>query len=216
MNNRECRIELAHAIFNACNGDIDKAMKHKNMPYKRKSNIQKIARDYKWYENDGIFRSRRPRISQEGVEKILAVFLETNGCVSKTAKLTGYNRNTVSRYAKANDWNSLLLQKSVEIMNQDKKDSATDEIIITEILKELREKLLNVLMKNGQSSSDKGSSLGIAPKTLSEVIKALIDIDKRIADREHQNSSSKLDPYLIVLEKCGDMMLEKSEDESDD
>lgn len=45
-------------------------------------------------------------------------------------------------------------------------------------------------------------SLKIAPKTLSEAIKALIDIDKRISEREGSEQSTVLRPYRSILASC--------------
>jgi hypothetical protein len=76
---------------------------------------------------------------------------------------------------------------------------------ITPKLKVLREILFEQIMGNEISEIDSGLSLRIAPKTLAEVIKALIDVDKRIGEREGIRSGATWDEYQRILANCANI-----------
>ncbi len=58
------------------------------------------------------------------------------------------------------------------------------------------------------------SPLKIAPKTLSEAIEALIDIDKRIYEREGSEQSTALGPYESILASCAKIIEVEEESEA--
>ncbi len=220
MNKHQWRQQMAQEIFISCNGDIDKAMKHSKMPYKKRSTVMKLAREKDWYDHIDIQKPRNGALTHEEIEKIHKIFIENDGHITKTAELAGFSKSTVSRYAKTKNWHQELLE-----INKDKLDEKidihspyTDPLIIDESgnkndkttlrLKVLRKMLFEKITGQKSSESSHQINLKLEPKTLSEAIKALIDIDKRISDREDNSTSKDTDPYKDILAKCADMKKE--------
>ncbi len=56
-NRHQWRIEMARSILMACNGDIDKAMKHEKMPYKKKSTVMKLAKESECFKDIELYTS---------------------------------------------------------------------------------------------------------------------------------------------------------------
>lgn len=80
-------------------------------------------------------------------------------------------------------------------------------------LKTLGKVLFDEITGNKNSDIPGELSLNIAPKTLSEAIKALIDTDKRISEREGSEQSTALRPYRSILASCA--KITEVEDESE-
>lgn len=208
---------MAQSIFIACNGDIKKAIEHEKMPYKRKSTVSRLAKEYGWYEDTGIPKPKPRGLSEEEIEKIRNAFIETNGHIIKTAQYTGFAKSTVSRYAKSRNWHEELLQINKKLLNKssnnniacldDKQLSKTqdDNKEIIAKLKALRQILLNEIVNDKNLELDEISCLKIHPKTLSEAVKALIDIDKRISELEGTQYSTISDMYQNIIENCGEI-----------
>ena len=94
-NRHQWRIEMARSIIMACNGDIDKAMKHEKMPYKKKSTVVKLAKESECFKDTEISKPRSGRLTEEEIERIHSVFIETDGYIEKTAQRTGFGKSTV-------------------------------------------------------------------------------------------------------------------------
>ncbi|MBD3181041.1 hypothetical protein GF312_02045 [Candidatus Poribacteria bacterium] len=220
MNKHQWRQQMAMEIFISCNGDIDKAMKHGKMPYKKRSTVMKLAKENNWYSNINIKRPRSGALTNEEIEKIHQIFIKNNGSITKTAKLSGFSKSTVSRYAKTENWHQELLEISKENLDEETNsngrkypitedsDEETDNTILR--LKALRKMLFEKITGERASGSSTQINLNLEPKTLSEAIKALIDIDKRISDREDNKNSKNTDPYRNILAKCADIKDDKA------
>ena len=207
---------MARNIFVACDGDIDRAMKHDKMPYKKRSTVMRLARENDWYSQVKTPEPRSGKLTEEEIETIRKAFMETGGYIGKTAQRTGFGKATVSRYAKARNWHQQLLKSSKQELEEgvQKKDPVndarqSDEALVddkndktTEELKAVRQMLLDQISGRDSSELENRPALKIAPKTLSEAIKALIDIDKRIADRENEQPLTELDPYQKIVVQC--------------
>lgn len=186
------------------------------------------------YKEADISRPRKRRLTEDEIEKIRNAYIETGGCVRKTARHTGFGRSTVSRYAKARRWYEKLSQMDAMLINQKAGcgDSHDNLVILPQTvppekegnggseaglqddggkqktivkLKKMRQLLFDEIMADEKSEAHDGSVLKIIPKTLSEAVKALIDIDKRISEREESQSDTMLEPYLRILERCTKM-----------
>jgi len=215
MNQHKLRIDTAHRIFIACGGDIDEAMKHENMPYKAKKTVRKLARENKWYQEIGITEPWRMGLKEEDIEDIRETFIEMGGHIRNTAQRTGFGRSTVSKYAKARDWYKELEQASVKSMapEAEQKQNKEDERVMRQ-LRTLRKALFNEIIGNEHSETVDKSSLKMAPKTLSAVIKALLDIDKRISEHAKSEDGQKHTmpaAYQNILARCMRIVNEESE-----
>jgi hypothetical protein len=91
-----------------------------------------------------------------------------------------------------------------------KKQKLDDERKIMVKFKTIRQMLFDQIMDDGETGNLNKSPIKISPKTLSEAIKALIDIDKRIAEREFNYTSESSDPYYDILMKCAKIAESKS------
>ena len=165
------------------------------------SNDQQIARTTQLVNS---------KLTEEEIEKIYTVFVETGGHISRTAQRMGYAKSTISKYARKGRWlQESRRDNSAEPLSQDNDDGEAiwEESIDSEgqtlpKLKELRELLFAEIMEKQKPHSSEESSLKIPPKTLAEVVKALIDIDKRITEREGPQSGTALDAYRNILMNC--------------
>ncbi len=155
-------------------------------------------------------KQARNRLSEENIESIHSVFIETGGCVRETAKRIGFGRSTVSRYARARGWREELRQIDPKPPDQKTENSHVLEEEITAKLEKMRQLLFNEIMGDENSEPIDGSSLKIAPRTLSEIVKALIDVDKRISEREEKQPDAMSDPYQIILARCAKIVDTKS------
>ena len=217
-NRHQWRIEMAHSIFTAYDGDIDKAMKHEKMPYKAKETVRKLAREREWYKELGIGKPKKAGgLKEWEIERIHREFIKANGVIKEKAQRTGFGKASVSRYAKARGWHEELFQINAKLINKkaengdsvnkssslhadtmQEKDSK--EGIVE--LKMLRQLLFDEIMGNDSPEATNKPSLKIVPKTLSEAVKALIDIDKRISDREGNQQAAVSDQYQDILSGC--------------
>ena len=146
------------------------------------------------------------RLKEEDIEQIHQVFIETNGYVSKTARLTGFAKSTVSRYAKARNWQHEVNQVNKRTLLQEGDIKQNDEILAK--LKSLRKALFDEITGGDGPYTKDESTLKIAPKTLSEAIKALVDIDKRISEREDMRSAAarSTDTYQEIITNCAQFL----------
>ena len=165
------------------------------------------------------------KFTEEEVARIYTIFMETGGHVSKTAQLAGHAKSTISKYAKRRGWHGKLQQDSNQehpsldidsagtIQEEDGESGESEEQILWK-LKELRELLFGEIVGEQGAQTTDEHALRISPKTLAEVVKALIDIDKRIAERVGGQSSRALDAYRHILETCAELMKDDQEEES--
>ena len=215
---------MARSILMACNGDIDKAMKHEKMPYKKKSTVMKLAKESEFFKGIEISKPRSGRLTEEEIERIHSVFIETDGYIGKTAQCTGFGKSTVSRYARARGWHEELIEITKRLLNQEKEGTnessplkdykvQDDNERVMLRLKTLRKVLFGKITGSENSDIPGEFSLKIAPKMLSEAIKALIDTDKRISEREGNEQSTALRPYQSILASCAKII--EVEDESE-
>ena len=150
------------------------------------------------------------------------MFIETGGYINKTARRTGFSKSTVSRYVQKSGWREELLQtnrgqidqqtKGKDIMNElppltgsnretipeEGKANGEAEGQVLSKLVALRGLLFEEIMGNERVETLNGSSLRMPPKTLAEAVRALVDIDKRISERE----GTQPDTYQRILERC--------------
>ncbi len=157
------------------------------------------------------------KLSAEKVAEIREVFMETGGYVSGTARRTGFAESTVSRYARKRGWHEELCRSPVSDKNnekivsvEDKENGDAKERIMPKLIA-LRKLLLNEIIGDEKPAVTDGPPLKILPKTLAEAVKALIDIDKRIAEREGNQPTTVLDTYQNILARCARIMEDKSE-----
>jgi len=232
MNKYQWRIEAAHNIFLACRGNIDKAMTHEKMPYKTKKTVRRLAREYMWYQELDISRTERTgRLKEEDIERIHEAFIESGGQIRNSAQRTGFGKSTVSKYAKARGWYEELIQIDTESLNrkaeqsralqlpnldnegmaqeQGKEDEEEEEAIVQ--LRTLRKILFKAIIGHEEPEATDKSQLKIKPKTLSEAIKVLLDIDKRILEREEDQNIAIPGPYQNILARCARIVVDESE-----
>jgi hypothetical protein len=67
---------MARSILMACNSDINKAMKHGKMPYKKKSTVMKLAKEGECFKDVEISMPRSGRLTEEAIERIHNVFID--------------------------------------------------------------------------------------------------------------------------------------------
>lgn len=230
MNKSQWRIETAHNIFLACRGNIDKAMTHEKMPYKTKKTVRRLAREHKWYQELDISRTERiGRLEEEDIERIHEAFIESGGQIRNSAQRTGFGRSTVSKYAKAGGWYEELIQIDMESLNRKAEQSRSlplpnadndgmaqeqgkedeEEAIVQ--LRTLRRILFKAIIGHEEPEATDKSQLKIKPKTLSEAIKVLLDIDKRILEREEDQNIAIPVPYQNILARCAGIVEDESE-----
>ncbi len=166
-------------------------------------------------------RSRTSKLTEEEIEEIHGAFIETGGYVYRAAQFTGFARSTVLKYARKRCWyEEIQHSNNRESLDQEAKKMHTmdsgsktakqekdgeNEVTaeqVTPRLKELRELMFEEIMGKGEAEKAGKSSLKIPPRTLAEIIKALIDIDKRITEREGPQSDTALDTYRNILANC--------------
>ena len=109
----------------------------------------------------------------------------------------------MSKYAKKKGWDEEIQRIGGNGAKQEKdgENSRTAEQVMSK-LKELRKLIFEEVMGNEKTETAGESLLKIPPRTLAEVVKALIDIDKRITEREEPQSSTVLDAYREILINC--------------
>ncbi len=163
-------------------------------------------------------KARTNKLTVAEIEKIHELFIETGGYVNKTARHTGFSKSTVSRYATRNDWRKELPHNSIKrldhrikgknITNEsplpdkddDKNGEAEDQVMSK--LVTLRGLLFQEIMVDERDEALDELPLKILPRTLAEAVKALIDIDKRIAERKETQQFTLLDTYHSILARC--------------
>lgn len=175
------------------------------------------------------------KLSAEKVAEIRKVFMETGGYVSGTARRTGFAKSTVSRYARKRGWHKELLcsdpnqpNRQIEMRNtasrspasdknnekivsvEDKENGDAKEQIMSKLIA-LRKLLFDEIIRDEKPQVTDSPPLKILPKTLAEAVKALIDIDKRITEREGNQPTTVLDTYQNILARCARIMEDKSE-----
>ncbi len=179
-------------------------------------------------------RNRQPKASKllaEEVEKIREVFMETGGYINKTARHTGFAKSTVSRYARKENWHEELLcsdPKQPEtgdatdkspfigkdnretVLTKDRENRDADRQVMSKLVA-LRRLLLEEIMRDAKPETVGESPLKILPRTLAEAVKALIDVDKRIAERERDQPATILDAYQNILARCARIVEDKPE-----
>ena len=207
MNKYQLRIETARRIFLACGSNIDKAMMHKRMPYKSKRTLQKLAREHKWYQEAGISEPwRKSRLKDEDIEDIHKSFIETRGNIRNTAQKVGFGRSTVSKYAKTRGWYDELHHINTEFLNREAGQN-TEQVAVG--LRTLRRMLFKEII--GYEDPSSIPYIKITPKTLSEAIKALLDIDKRISEHEGGLQVTILEQYQRILAGCAKIVEDEAE-----
>jgi len=170
------------------------------------------ANKHKTYKDAENPMPRKNRLTEDQIEKIHKAFIETSGFVRKTAKHTGFGKSTVSRYAKSRGWYEELSNMDLGLDTQANKDEAQEgKERITANLRKIRQFLFDEIMGDGEPKKTDQSSLKIAPRTLSEAVKALIDVDKRISEREDTQQDVISNPYRRILENCARMAKGESE-----
>ena len=172
-------------------------------------------------------RPKTSKLTEEEIERVHRTFIETRGHTYRTAQLTGFARSTVSKYAEKNNWyEETQHSNNMESLDQETKregriyellpldngrkreeqekdegNGRTAEQVMSK-LKELRELMFEEIMGNEKTEAAGESLLKIPPRTLAEVVKALIDIDKRITERQGPQSDTVLDAYQRILIGC--------------
>ena len=129
--------------------------------------------------------------------------MEAGGHIYRTAKLSGFAGSTVSKYAKKKGWDEGIQRVGGNGPKQEKdgENSGTAEQVMSK-LKELRKLIFEEVMGNEKTETVGESLLKIPPRTLAEVVKALIDVDKRISEREEPQLNTVLDAYREILINC--------------
>lgn len=157
------------------------------------------------------------KLSAEKVAEIREVFMETGGYVSGTARRTGFAKSTVSRYARKRGWHEELCRSPVSdkdnekiVSVEDKENGDAEEQVMPKLIA-LRELLFEEIMGDKKTDATGAPKLKILPRTLAEVVKALIDIDKRITEREGNQPTTMLDTYQSILARCARVIENKSE-----
>jgi hypothetical protein len=170
---------------------------------------------------------RKWKLTEEEIDRVHDIFIKTGGHVRETARHTGFGKSTVSRYARAKDWYEELSQMDesgelhshisafketqarVLCSEEGKKEdfagrSDGDEVQegTTAKLIKMRHLLFDEIMGDENSEVISKDSLKITPRTLSEAVKALIDVDKRISEREGDQPDTVLDPYQMIIARC--------------
>ena len=149
------------------------------------------------------------KLTKEEIERIHRAFIETGGQIYRTAQLTGFAGSTVSKYAKKRGWHEETQHSSKRAeQEKDGENEGTAGQVISK-LKELRELMFEEIMGNEKTEAAGESLLKIPPRTLAEVVKALIDIDKRITEREGPQSDTVLDAYQRILIHCARIVEDK-------
>ena len=186
-------------------------------------------------QRGGEIQPRTGRLLAEEVAEIHEVFMETGGYVSGTAQRTGFAKSTVSRYARKRGWHEELFcsdpnqsNRQIEIRNtvsrspisdenngktvleKDKGNGDAEEQIMSKLMA-LRKLLFEEIMGDENPEVTDGPPLKILPRTLAEAVKALIDIDKRITEREGNHPTTMLDTYQNILARCARIMEDKSQ-----
>lgn len=142
------------------------------------------------------------------------IFLECGGDINmaiENEKMPYKRKSTLLKIAKDNKWYDDIKtnkinyicqkeEKNDRELNNNREIEQKEDINI--MLKELRKKLFDEIINDKTSSKKDCQSLKIIPKTLSEAVKALIDIDKRISEKEISNMPNLPDAYKFILEKC--------------
>jgi len=80
----------------------------------------KLAKESECFKDVEISKPRSGRLTEEEIERIHSVFIETDGYIGKTAQRTGFGKSTISRYARARGWNEELIKISKRLLNQKK------------------------------------------------------------------------------------------------
>ena len=75
----------------------------------------------------------------------------------------------------------------------------------------LRRLLFEEVIGNERTETLEGPSLRILPKTLAEAVRAIIDIDKRITEREGTRQVTMLDTYQSILTRCARIVEDEPE-----
>ncbi len=175
---------------------------------------------------DQDIKTRTGKLTVEEIEEIHEVFVETGSCVSRTARNTGFSKSTVSKYVEQNGWREELLNNSIKQLDQqtERKDIMDESPLLTKndgkttpdgyetngeaegqvMLKlvTLRGLLFEEIMGDERAKTLDGSPLRILPRTLAEAVKALIDVDKRITEREGTQPITVLGTYQSILARC--------------
>ena len=221
MDSGEWRVEMARAVFACCNGDVDRAMEHEKMPYKTKRAVQRLAKDHGWYGELGISTPKGfRRLNEEQIQRMRKAFIETEGSIQRTAQHAGFARSTVTKYAEKGGWREELLGINREIIDheeggeslvngplasQDAGESEEDGEGTIARLKTLRQLLFEQIIGDETSEPTRKPPLRIAPKTLSEAVKALLDVDKRISELAGTRPVAIWGPYQNVLSRCAEV-----------
>jgi len=197
-------------------------------------NLRRLRMSKDQQRNEEI-QPRTGKLSAEEVAKMHEVFVETGGYVNETARRTGSAKSTVSRYARKRGWHKEILysdsnqsNRQTEMRNivsklplSDKNNRKTvltegkgngdaEEQIMPKLIA-LRKLLFEEIIGDENPEVIDGPPLKILPRTLAEAIKALIDIDKRITEREGNQPITMLDTYQNILARCARIMEDKSE-----
>ena len=135
----------------------------------------------------------------------------------------------MSKYAKARCWYEELIRIDTESLNrkaeqskdlqlpnldsegmtQEQSKEDEEETIVQ--LRTLKRTLFKAIIGHEKPEATNESQLKIKPKTLSEAIKVLLDIDKRILEREEDQNITIPVPYQNILARCAKIVEDESE-----
>jgi len=82
---------------------------------------RKLAKESECFKDMEISMPRSGQLTEEQIEEIHRIFIETDGYIGKTAQRTGFDKSTVSRYARARGWHDELIEINKILLNQGKK-----------------------------------------------------------------------------------------------
>jgi hypothetical protein len=218
MSIKQLRIEMAHQIFLGCGGSIDKAMEYENMPYKSRKTLLSLARERDWYQEAGVPRPKGSHPTEQQMQAIRQAFIDNRGSIDRTAQQTGFSTSAISRYARSGNWRDQILQMTRKGLEQDtdqgifentllrlhQDDKAAREAGAEEIIAKLKQlrQLLFQAITDDDNRKQTSPTLKIEPRTISEAVKALLDVDKRISEHEGNRPVTVWGPYQRILSRC--------------